>query len=196
MTEENLPQPHLVAIALAVLALLAAIVPVGLWWMASTSTASFADAEVLEANHLGAASLDIVVGSDSAVLVAGNLAPGDVVSGQLEVTNAGTLPLRYGIKARTGGGLLRDWLVFELWEGENLCRPGNPIAPVVSGVKLSSTDTTLVSVGEAGLMLGPDESAVLCLGASLPLAAPNDVQGQRLDVELIIDAEHDIEADR
>ena len=183
-----------IAVIAALLALLAAGVPVGLWLVASQSSASFADAEVLESNHLGAATLDIEVGTDEAVFEAENLAPGDDVSGQLELTNAGSLPLLYGVRARTGGGLLASWLRFDLWVSDTICSPENDAPLLASGVALTSTDTTLAAVGEAELSLAPGESATVCLGANLPLEAPNDVQGRRLDVELVVDAVHDIEA--
>jgi Camelysin metallo-endopeptidase len=194
MTDGQSHHRRVGAVVAALCVLLAAGLPLGLWFVASQSSASFADAEVLEANHLGAATLDIAVGTSGAVLRAANMAPGDVVSGQLELTNAGTLPLRFGITARTGGGILSQWLLFELWAEEALCLPGGASSPLVSNVRLSSTSTPLARLGDDGLTLAPGESAIWCLGAALPLTSPNEVQGQRLDVDLVIDAEHDIEA--
>ena len=41
-----------------------------------------------------------------------------------------------------------------------------------------------------GLRLEPDQSTTLCLGARLPLSAPNETQAARLDIELVVFAQH------
>lgn len=185
---------RVVPVLVALLVLLATLVPVGLWWFASRSSASFADAEILDANHLGAATLDIQAGSDDAVFEAENLAPGDVVTGQLELQNVGELPLRFGVRARTGGGLLSAWLEFALWQTDQICRPTEPGELLADGVLLSSSDTALLRLDDRAIALAPGDAATVCLRATLPLEASNDVQGQRLVIDLVIDAEHDIAA--
>lgn len=178
--------------------------PAWLWWSASRTSAAFSDAEVLENNHLGAATLDIEVGDRTAALRAENMAPGDAMSGQLALTNAGTLPLRYEIQAATDGGPLTDWLVFDLWATTEVCRPDEAGPLLATEVSLSRSPTVLVgptggtasAVPSSELALAPGAGATFCLRAQLPLDAPNEVQGQRLDLELLVLAYHDLEAEQ
>ena len=195
------PSRRLVAAIAAVVALIGVSVPLVLWWVSDRSSATFADSEVLDSNYLGAATLDLEGGVDNAAVAAENLAPGDSVSGQLELTNAGSLPLRFGLSAFADGSILGDWLLFELWPGSGVCSPGQPGERIASNVLLSPTPTVLLEVsalaaGSSPQLLLPGESATLCLGASLPLSAPNEVQGRRLEVTITMVAEHAVEVEQ
>lgn len=187
-------------VAVLCLLLLAVALPLGLWWRASTSSAAFADSEVLENNHLGAATLDIELGDATAGLSAQNLAPGDRVSGQIELVNAGTLPLRYWVTATTSGGALADWLSLDIWETSTICNPDQPGQALRSDIAFETGTTLLIgqptSGGEDDRRLQPGGAHRLCLVTTLPLTAPNDLQGQRLDVDLLIAAEHDLEGEQ
>ena len=190
---------HRRLIAVAVLLLIVVSAPLWLWWRASRSTAAFADAEVLDNNRLGAATLDLEIGESTVTFEAVNLAPGDSVSAQLELENAGTLPLRFVISGRSDGDPLADWLRFAVWRTDDICRPDQPGPRVVQDVFLASTPAPLVvddalpaSTSHSALAVG--ESGVVCLGARLMLEAPNEVQGRRTEIDLVIDAIHDIEA--
>ena len=203
MTADTLPHRpsrRLVAAVAALCALLAVSVPLVVWWVSDRSSATFADSEVLDANHLGAATLDLEVGNEIAGFTAENLAPGDEVSGQLVLTNAGTLPLRYGATAVSSGGVLADWLRFELWPTTGICGPGQTGERIVDDLLLPTTPITLLELSAGAgsrffQLLPPGESATLCLGASLPLSAPNEVQGRRLEVTLTLVAEHAIDVE-
>ncbi len=122
-------------------------------------------------------------------------------------TNVGTLPLRYQVGAVTDGGPLGDWLRFDVWTTTEVCRPGAAELLLASGVRLSAAPTVLVgalpgvatdraSGSDEELRLAPGGAVIVCLGARLPLEAPNEIQGQRLDVELVIQAEHDLDVER
>ncbi len=181
--------------------------PLWLWWSAGRTSAAFGDSEVLDNNRLGAATLDVEVGRRTAAFRAENLAPGDRASGQLELVNAGTLPLRFQIGAFTDGDPLARWLLFDVWTTTDICRPGAADPSLASGVTLSATPTVLAGIvtgaaidpaaGPDGqLSLAPGDATIICLGAGLALEAPNDVQGRRLDVELVVEAEHDLGTDQ
>ena len=192
---------HRRLIAVALLLLIAVSTPLWLWWRASRSTAAFADAEVLESNRLGAATLDLAIGESTVTFEAANLAPGDTVSAQLELENAGTLPLRFVVSGQSDGDLLAQWLRFDLWRTPDLCRPDEPGVLLVDDVALTSTTTLLLGddalpadTSQSTLAVG--ESGVVCLGARLLLEAPNEVQGRRTEVDLIVDTVHDIEAEQ
>lgn len=194
---------------LAGLAAIAAMAVPMLWVLSSqTSSASFADTEVLSANQLGAAVLDLEVvanpdaadvtidGSqaapvDRALFSAANLAPGDRVSGQLAMTNSGDLTLRYGLAAVEEGGVLGAWLRFEVWAANGTCTPGQAGSRVIEDVQVGSTPVPLVELVRAddANVLAPGESFVWCVGATLPLDTPNAAQGQRLDLSVLVVAE-------
>ncbi len=170
-----------------------------------SSSASFADSEVLSANRLGAAVLDIEVEAGSsgpsqaigreAIFSAMNLAPGDRVSGQLAMTNAGDLPFRYRLAAVSERGGLGQWLRFEVWAGTGTCSPDQPATRLIEDVQVGSEPVALVELARPdGInVLEPGASVVWCLGAVLPLDTPNEAQGQRLDLSMLVTAEHLIE---
>ena len=91
---------------IALLLLIIVLAPVFLWYQSQRSSAAFADSEVLATNHLGAGVLDLAVGEKTLTFEANNLAPGDTVSGQLELVNAGTLPIVLEVAANSDGDLL------------------------------------------------------------------------------------------
>lgn len=204
--------------AIAVVTLLALGIPALVAFRSRQSSASFADAEVLGTNRLGAAVLDLEIvstggtgsvatstggtvdGPTEAVFGADNLAPGDSVSGQLEVANLGDLPFRFGLSAVGDGSILGDWLRYETWVGTGTCAPDQPGRRLARDVAIESTPTVLVPVGraatEAALILEPGQSVVLCLGATLPLAAPNEVQARSTEVTLVVAAEQLPEVER
>ena len=184
---------------IALLLLLAVTTPFWLWWRASRTTAAFADAEVLETNRLGAATLDLEIGPRTVLFDARNLAPGDTVTGHLELVNVGTLPLAFVVSATGDGDPLAEWLRFDVWTTDTICRPDQPGRLLASDLSLTSTSAILVGEYTAtGLgpesKLGVGESTVVCLGAELLLSAPNSVQGRNSEVDLIVDAFHDLEA--
>ena len=114
-----------VAASLAVLAATVGVaVPAVVALRAVGSGANVSDAESIGLNRLGAATLDIEIGSEAAPMVAENLAPGDVVTGEVEVINAGDLPLRYAVTASSDGGDLGGWLRFDLWATDTACASG------------------------------------------------------------------------
>jgi hypothetical protein len=206
MTIGDRRRPLLLA-TVASLVLVGLSVPVVVALVGRTSSASFADTEVLAANHLGAAELELTVTGEGrppaegapleALFSAANLAPGDSVSGFLRLRNTGDLALRFGLSATTDGGALGRWLRFEAWIGNGSCAPGQPGPRLVENVALSSTPTVLVDMASPSLgsvlVLEPGQSRVLCLGAELPIDTPNVAQGQRVDVTLLVPAQQSIE---
>ncbi|MEM9561342.1 MAG: hypothetical protein AAGA93_01910 [Actinomycetota bacterium] len=209
----------LLVAASVVVALLGVSVPVGVALVSRSSSASFADREVLATNRLGAATLDLQVDGGSsnsplvelgegpqaidedtsnAVFVATNLAPGDRVSGHLEMTNRGDLPLRYGLQAVSSDGMLAEWLRFEAWVGSGICSPDQAGPRLVSEARVSAEPAVLLPLATpAGAtplnVLEPGESTLWCLGATLLLETPNEAQGQALDVTLFVPIEQVVE---
>ena len=192
-------EDHRKLIAIALFLLIIALTPLWLWWSASQTTAAFADSEVLETNHLGAATLDLEVGDDTVTFAVENMAPGDVVSGQLELMNAGTLPLTFVVSGTSDGDELAAWLRFDVWRSSTTCRPDSPEVLIASDITLTPRASTLIgdsaiATSSPASRLAVGESVIVCLGAQLLLEAPNAVQGRRSEVELVVDAVHDLEA--
>ncbi len=208
MKQERLNStPLLVLVVLIVL-----LVPAGVAVLAVDSGANFSDSEQFVGNRLGAGSVDIAVNevvdatqaasrrrpdaADPAVFTATNMAPGDVVSGRLAINNTGTLPIRYWItaKATTSSSALGDWLLFDGWAADD-CTTGPDVAEqtFTTNVVLDADHVGLIGTSTGStdrLVLEPGAAAVMCVGAHLPLSAPNEVQAATVEVELIVYAEH------
>ncbi len=200
------------AMVVGLVAVVGIAVPAVVALVAGRSSANFADTEVLDANRLGAAVLDLeltvvpVDGTEEeavgptggeagdAVFSATNLAPGDSVSGQLELVNVGDLPFRAGLSVVGDGGILARWLRFEAWVGSGTCRPDQPGPRLATDVAVGTAPVVLADPATGGVaVLEPGRSMVLCLGAHLPLETPNEAQGQHLDVTLIVPVEQVVE---
>lgn len=182
------------AVIAGMVSLAAVAIPLLIWWQGTGSSASFGDAEVSEANRLGAATVDVEVGETGAVFAAENLAPGDRHIGRLVVNNTGSAPIRLGVSASSSGGLLAEWLRYDAWIARGATCPRTPPAgPAVEAVTVGTDRVAMVGLTDEstveGLVIEPRRSAAVCLAALLPIEAPNAVQGQRVEVTLILDAE-------
>jgi hypothetical protein len=188
-------------VAIALLLLLVMSIPLFLWWRGSLSSAAFADSEVLESNHLGAATLDLEIGNGTATFRAENMAPGDVVSGQLELVNAGSLPLLFAVTAAGDGDRLAEWLRLSVWRSDATCSADAPGPLLAADIVLTPSLTVLVGnvaspLASAGTQLSVGDSTNVCLGALLLLDAPNAVQGRQTEIDLVVVAVHDFEVEQ
>ncbi len=197
---------------------------VALPWLLSrcalSSDANFADREEFTGNRLGAGSVELAVSEavdvDGISVLNGrpttpsapqpfsatNMAPGDSVTGALAVGNTGTLPIRYWMTASASpaSSPLADWLLYDVWRAER-CRDGIAAADEVYITNLILGGDEVPILGRPGtdtpgLRLEPDQSTMVCLGARLPLSAPNETQDARLDIELVVFAQHSPAATR
>jgi hypothetical protein len=198
--------------------LLVVLTVVALPWLltrcALSSDANFADVEEFTGNRLGAGSVELAVTEaidvDGISVLNGqpstpsppqpfsafNMAPGDSVTGALAVANTGTLPIRYWMTASASpaSSPLTDWLLYDVWRGER-CRDGIAAADEVYITNLILGGDEVPILGRPGtdtlgLRLEPDQSTMICLGARLPLSAPNETQAARVDIELVVFAQH------
>ncbi len=205
---------HRVAVILSALlvAVMAVSIPAVVAWFSQRSSAAISDAEVVGTNRLGAATLDIelsgegvgqagdpspVDGQPTAVFSAENLAPGDQVSGRLEIVNSGDLTFRFGVEAISGGGVLGQWLRLGAWPASN-CDSAPPFDLSTTGSPLGSESNVLLelpdpTVTSGSQVLAPGESSVVCLAAHLPIDTTNEAQGQRLEITLVAVAEQAVE---
>lgn len=186
-----------ITVVLALLALVAVAVPGAIAVRATSSGANAAGVSEIGTNRLGAATLDIELGSAETTLTATNMAPGDTVSGRLDLTNAGTLPLLYAISATTDGGALGAWLRFDVWRADDCTASPGSESLLVADLLLDAPRVAVLGDPATGRQSGdrslaPDAGETICLQATLPAGAANETQGASLVFDLIIDAEHDI----
>lgn len=162
---------------------------------AQQSSASFSDIEEIPDNSLGAGTVVVVVGERSSIFEVDNMAPGDRALGVLEIVNDGTLPFRFLASATVTEGRLADELDVIAWRSTTSCGDSPP-AGAATWAPLTDPPATVVAgpVGARRGRLGPGSSMLICLAAELPLSTSNDVQAQRLEFGVTIDAEHDVAA--
>lgn len=173
--------------AIVAVALLAAATLTWSWATMTRSSASFADQEAVTGNRLGAGTLDIGFGDATAIFTAYDLAAGDAVTGNLLVRNDGSLPLRYELTSFAPAGLLRDVIDITAWNGTGACPTSAPAGATVWR-PLEAPTTPIAG------MLAVGATQLVCMRADLPISAPTEAQGRRLDLVIGAAAEHDIEA--
>ena len=167
-----------------------------LWFESTSSTASFGDAEVFDGNRLGAGTVDIATGGGTANFSVQDMVAGDVAAGRLELINQGSLPLRYEITPAGSQNALGRELTIVAWNTPTDCGDQPPTAgrvwdPTAEPV---ASEPALDGDHPASGALRAGERQLVCMAATLPLSAPNTLQGQRYDLELHVVAEHDLEA--
>ncbi len=197
MTRRLLP----VAIGLAALAVMA--IPLVLTMGSERGSAAFGDSERIGANRLSSATVDIESGERTLTMVGTNLAPGDRLTGSIEVRNVGSLPLRYAIVSDLSDDPLAQWLGWTIWPGDGRTGCGADrigAEPLIRDRTLGTTDADSVSrialVGDplVGLdpgdrIIQPGSTDVLCTRVTLSLEAPDSVQARRVVQELVVVAE-------
>lgn len=177
--------------AIVAVALLAAATLTWSWATVTRSSASFADQEAVSGNRLGAGTLDIGFGDTTAIFTAYDLAAGDAVNGNLLVRNDGTLPLKYELTSFAPAGLLRDVIDITAWNGSGACPSSAPAGAAVWRPLDARADAPAAPT--AGT-LAVGATQLVCMRADLPISAPTEAQGRRLDLVIGAAAEHDIEA--
>jgi spore coat-associated protein N len=153
-------------------------------YVAVESLAVFSDETVNAGNTFGTGTVSIsdAVNGDPAapVVTFANMAPGDVATGPITISNDGTLDLRYAMTSdatNDDGAGLRDQLVLEIRDEGTGC--GNfDGAQLYAGPLSGAAFGNPVQGHDAGdRMLAAAASEVLCFRVELPLATGNAYQG-------------------
>jgi len=141
-------------VSMLVIALAAALV-------GGATMALFTDQDTNEGNVFTAGTVDIEAGETSVIIGAGNMAPGDTVTGSFTVTNIGTLELRYDVSSSVSGALFGG-----------------------------ATPALVGALGDdQNVVLAPGASATVTFTVHLPLGADNSYQGAAGSVNFTIAAE-------
>lgn len=190
--------------ALFVAASLAVFAPVAVVaWQGDRGSASFGDQESVGRNRIGAATVDLEVGERTTPLRATDLAPGDLVTGEIELVNAGTVALRYAVTvAVEGSGPLGPWLGWRFLPvaGTASCpdeaewRAGVDGAVAVPGDRLDQGEVAVLGNPAPGAhdgdrILGVGGSERLCVAVVVDIEAPNSVQDSTTEVRITANGE-------
>lgn len=167
------------------------------------SGALFTDSTALGGNTLTSGTVQIGTTPGTAVVTAGNMAPGDEVFGNVRVDNNGSLRLRYALTASADNvdalGL-RTQLRVSVFDGVTpfQCAAGNVAGgtllggPVGLGTAqlLFGDPTPGADAGDRALSAAASED--LCVRVALPLATSNAFQGATTEITLTFDAEQTV----
>jgi hypothetical protein len=149
------------------------------------TAAIFTDTQAVGANTFTTGTVDISVAPASAAVTFGNMAPGDVVTAPVTVSNAGSLQLRYAVRSTSSETVLAAQLDMTIKSSVATC----------TNAGFGGSGSVLYGPGELGNMAGlnvigdPAQGAqagdrvvdaaaseVLCVQVSLPLATGNAYQ--------------------
>jgi len=151
--------------------------------------------------RLSAATLDVEAGQRTAPIAVGALAPGDRATGSIEIVNAGELPLHYALLVSPQGETVESWLRWDLWLapargcGGATPEPSDPGLFRAGAVLDGTGEIALIGRSDPGFdpgdrVLGVGQRELLCLAVTLPLDAPDAVQGAAVTPRFVAAAEH------
>ncbi len=204
------PTSHIGVRAVVAVALAAIVVfgPIAIVAWSDRGSASFGDQETVGRNRIGAATVDLAIGERTVPLRAVGMAPGDLVTGEIEFVNAGTVALRYAVTVTSVADEgLGAWLTWRFravapdescpsaaqWRGE--------FAGAAGGIRSITASPTAV-MGDVAA--GPDEgdrvlevgaSDRLCAAVAVAIDAPNSVQDASTEVRITGHGEQLTDAD-
>lgn len=166
-------------VAAALIAVVGALVSNG-------GLAVFTDTATVPSNTFTTGTVDISTSPTSALVTFSTMAPGDVVTNPLTVTNAGTLALRYAVASTTTENTLAGVLDLTIKSGVTTCTnagfAGSGTVVYATGDLGNTTAVNVIGDATQGSQTGDrtlaaSASEALCFNVSLPLAATNTVQG-------------------
>ncbi len=167
-----------------------------------TTNALFTDSDSVNSAGFVTGTLQLTAGPATVGFNAGNMAPGDTVSGNINLENTGSLGLRYAGSAtadNTDGKNLRDQLDFSVYDGVNAAactggaHPGGTLVasnvpgPIGAASDLFGSNAQGAQGGDRTLGAGANED--LCVVAHLDIGTGNAFQNASTVVTFTFDAE-------
>jgi len=150
------------------------------------SNAIWTDSQDVDANVFSTGTIDISTNPTTALVTFSGMAPGDEVTNDITVTNAGSLELRYAVTSDTTEDTLAAQLDLTIKTGVTTCTnvgfgvdgtiiygPGN--LGSTTGTDVIGDPTQGDDTGDRTLAASGDED--LCLNVELPSATGNSFQG-------------------
>lgn len=142
------------------------------------SLALFTDVENVGGNTFSTGTIDLATAPLSAVVTATAMAPGDRVTAPLDMTNSGTLALRYSATSTTTEDVLAAQLVLTVKETATTCDDAGWASGTTVYTGVLGTSGTSVVFGDvtAGFQAGdrtlaPAATEELCIRVELPITA-------------------------
>ncbi len=156
-----------------------AVLLVGMATIAVTSLALFTDTATVGANAFTTGTIDINANPATAVLTMPAMVPGDQVTAPLNVSNDGSLELRYAVESTTTEDVLASELVLTVKSGVTTCDDANWAADgttLYSGRLGSTTTDAIMGSATPGFdagdrVLASTAAEVLCFNVTLPISA-------------------------
>jgi hypothetical protein len=174
------------------LAVLAAGLVAGSMGAGALSLALFTSTAAVSGNAFTAGTVVIGAAPATAALTATNMMPGDVVNGQITVSNTGTAQLRYAMSSASTNAdtkALRDQLTLTVKTLGTSCAAfdGTQLYTGALNGAAFGSNAAGQQAGDRSLNAGANE--VLCFRATLPLATGNAFQGATTTATFTFDAE-------
>lgn len=179
----------------------------------SATGAIFTETDAVGENIFTTGTVSLGQNPATAIVAAGGMAPGDAATGRVEVTNTGSLELRYAVTSTTNNDTLAGQLDLWVWDeaaeadstGDNdTCdaTPGKGVGDYLytQGVLGSTGSTGGTNVigdpavgGQAGdRVLGATDSEVLCFHVALPTDTGNTFQNRSTTATFTFEAEQTV----
>lgn len=173
----------------------------------SATGAIFTETDPVDGNAFTTGSVDLGQAPTTAVVTAEDMAPGDATTGRLEVTNDGSLELRYAMTSQTTEDALASQLGLWIWDeaaeadsaGENTtcdAAPGEGVTTYLyEQAALGSTGGTNVigdpaAGGDTGdRVLAAGASEVLCFHVELPFDTGSTFENASTSATFTFEAE-------
>lgn len=162
--------------------------------------AIFTDTQSIGANSFSTGTLDISTSPASAVVVFSNMAPGDEVVGSLDVSNDGSLELRYALRSVTSEDVMASQIELSIKSGVSTCNGSgfgvdgdvlySGILGSVAGQKVIGDMAQGQDTGDRVLSAAASEE--LCIKVELPVSTGNAYQGQATEATFTIYAEQTV----
>ena len=154
--------------------------------LGSRGLAVFTSTANVGSNTFTTGTVSLTTSPTTALVTFSNMAPGDVVTAPITVTNAGSLALRYALTSTTTENVLATQLALTIKSGVTTCTNAGFSASgtVAYGAGALGNTTAVNAIGDPaqGAQTGDRTLAaaaneVLCFNVSLPLASGNTFQG-------------------
>ncbi|MDQ2624629.1 MAG: CalY family protein [Actinomycetota bacterium] len=200
MLEPDRPAPGVVARRRRLTATTAIIGLAAIGVTSLTTNALFTDQDDPSQSGFVSGTIDITTSATDFEMPVGNAAPGDHHYAPIEVTNSGSLQLRYAVSlSGVGATPLLDNLAYSVATGLSpaacsaLNAPPVP-ANVIGSAVLGTAATHWIGDNATGQQggdrtLNAGQSEVLCVGLSFDIDAPDTVQGETASVSFEFYAE-------
>lgn len=170
----------------------------------SATGAIFTETDPVGANAFSTGTIDLGQNPATAVVAAGDMAPGDETTGRVDVTNDGSLELRYAVTSTTDEDTLASQLDLWVWDetaeadAGDTCdaTPGSGVTTYLyeRGVLGSTAGTHVIgdpAQGDDGgdRVLAATTSEVLCFHVALPLNTGSTFEGTSTTATFTFEAE-------